>query len=119
MVKLETSKDVDVGATTVGEDASSKKGGTDERKRKRVSFEASVNEDLEERAQRYKELIKKSTEEVERIQKELAQAERMEALAVDLRKKIFGSRIVSRTDVGDLGRDVKSLRRVFPCGGTL
>eukprot|EP00978_Attheya_sp_CCMP212_P023001 scaffold69588_cov48-Attheya_sp.AAC.3 len=64
MVKLETSKDVDVGVTTtVGEDASKKKGGTDERKRKRVSFEASVNEDLEERAQRYKELIKKSTEE--------------------------------------------------------
>ena len=27
--------------------------------------------------------------------------------------------IISRDDVGDLGRDVKSLKRVFPCGGMM
>lgn len=43
----------------------------------------------------------------------------MEKEAQKLRQSIFGSRVVSRTDVGDLGRDVKSLRRIFPCGGTM
>jgi RNA polymerase II subunit A C-terminal domain phosphatase len=46
-------------------------------------------------------------------------AEDKENEALELRQKIFGSRIFSRTDVGDLGRDVKSLKRIFPCGGTM
>ena len=32
---------------------------------------------------------------------------------------MFGSRIVSRSDVGDLGANVKSLKRVFPDGGRM
>lgn len=32
---------------------------------------------------------------------------------------MFADRIVSRSDVGDLGRDVKSLKRVFPDGGMM
>ena len=39
--------------------------------------------------------------------------------AVKLRRKLFGSRIVSRSDVGDLGTSVKSLERIFPDGGTM
>ncbi|GMH98121.1 hypothetical protein TrST_g6744 [Triparma strigata] len=39
--------------------------------------------------------------------------------AIQLRKDMFGSRIVSRSDVGDLGANVKSLKRVFPDGGRM
>jgi len=59
------------------------------------------------------------TESLEIVQGELKEAESRENEAIALRMKLFGSRIVSRTDVGDLGRDVKSLSRVFPCGGKM
>jgi RNA polymerase II subunit A-like phosphatase len=58
-------------------------------------------------------------ERLEELKKELQEAEKMEQKALEVRQQVFGSRIVSRTDVGDLGRDVKSLERVFPCGGTM
>jgi len=54
-----------------------------------------------------------------RLKQKLKQAEARETEALNLRKKIFGNRVVSRTDVTDLGSDVKSLKRVFPCGGML
>jgi hypothetical protein len=60
-----------------------------------------------------------SKEQLERLQHDLEEAERLEAEAWELRQKIFGSRVVSRTDVGDLGQNVKSLKRIFPCGGTM
>jgi RNA polymerase II subunit A-like phosphatase len=59
------------------------------------------------------------TEERDRLRIQLEDAEKLEIKAVELRRKMFGSRIVSRTDVGDLGKDVKSLKRVFPCGGVM
>lgn len=59
------------------------------------------------------------TEERDRLRVLLDDAEKLEVKAVQLRRKLFGSRIVSRTDVGDLGKDVKSLKRVFPCGGVM
>ena len=59
------------------------------------------------------------SKERDRLRKELEEAEKLEIAAVELRRKMFGSRIVSRTDVGDLGKDVKSLKRVFPCGGVM
>ena len=59
------------------------------------------------------------TAERDRLRKKLDEAESLEIKAVELRRKMFGSRIVSRTDVGDLGKDVKSLQRVFPCGGVM
>jgi RNA polymerase II subunit A-like phosphatase len=62
---------------------------------------------------------KPAAEQLETLQTILDEAERMERLAVDLRQRLFGSRVVSRTDVVDLGRDVKSLKRIFPCGGTM
>lgn len=49
----------------------------------------------------------------------LMEAEKLEASARILRQQLFGSRIISRTDVGDLGRDVKDLKRAFPCGGVM
>jgi len=55
----------------------------------------------------------------DQLRKQLEEAEKLEIKAVELRRKMFGSRIVSRTDVGDLGKDVKSLKRVFPCGGVM
>ena len=58
-------------------------------------------------------------EDVDRLRSLLKAAEEKENEALELRQKIFGSRIFSRTDVGDLGRDVKSLKRIFPCGGTM
>eukprot|EP00535_Pseudo-nitzschia_heimii_P006548 CAMPEP_0197176612 /NCGR_PEP_ID=MMETSP1423-20130617/2476_1 /TAXON_ID=476441 /ORGANISM="Pseudo-nitzschia heimii, Strain UNC1101" /LENGTH=763 /DNA_ID=CAMNT_0042626009 /DNA_START=127 /DNA_END=2418 /DNA_ORIENTATION=+ len=72
------------------------------RKKKKVSFQSGITK-----------------EKLEAIQAELRTTEALELKAKDLRQKVFGSRIVSRTDVGDLGRDVKSLKRVFPCGGTM
>ena len=56
---------------------------------------------------------------VAEIRAELDQADRLEAQAQEMRQRLFGSRVVSRTDVGDLGPNVKSLRRIFPCGGTM
>jgi RNA polymerase II subunit A-like phosphatase len=58
-------------------------------------------------------------EQLSELKKELQEAERLEQEALELRQRVFGSRIVSRTDVGDLGRDVKSLERIFPGGGTM
>lgn len=59
------------------------------------------------------------SEERDRLQQELKDSEELEMQAMELSRKLFGSRIVSRTDVGDLGKDVKSLKRVFPCGGLM
>jgi RNA polymerase II subunit A-like phosphatase len=56
---------------------------------------------------------------VAKLRAELKEAEDKENEALEVRQQIFGSRIFSRTDVGDLGRDVKSLKRIFPCGGTM
>ena len=58
-------------------------------------------------------------EQLNKLRRELEGAEKLETEARELRQKLFGSRVVSRTDVGDLGRDVKSLKRIFPCGGTM
>jgi NLI interacting factor-like phosphatase len=60
-----------------------------------------------------------TVEELQAFKKALKEAEEMEAKALELRQRLFGSRIVSRTDVGDLGPDVKSVKRIFPCGGTM
>ena len=53
------------------------------------------------------------------LKAKLKKAEKREEVAQQLRKKIFGTRIITRTDLPDLGRDVKSLKRVFPCGGLM
>ena len=109
------------------------------RKRRKVSFEpaaktkdgegpevdgvqetgGSSKASAKERAEREEDERVKLEATIERLRSELKEAERHEKKATDLRMKMFGSRIVSRTDVSDLGRDVKSLRRVFPCGGTM
>ncbi|KAG7348727.1 NLI interacting factor-like phosphatase [Nitzschia inconspicua] len=57
--------------------------------------------------------------ELERLQQELVQADELEQATRRLRQKLFGSRVYSRTDIGDLGQFVKSLKRIFPCGGTM
>ena len=113
------------------------------RKRKRVSFDPAAKEEKKETndSAKAKEKAAASTAKdkaaeakrveeenfdqseleatVKRLRTDLGEAERLEKKANELRMKLFGSRIVSRTDVSDLGRDVKSLRRVFPCGGTM
>jgi len=60
-----------------------------------------------------------TAEYVSKMKAELDNAEKLEKEAFEMRQRVFGSRIVSRSDVGDLGRDVKSLKRIFPCGGTM
>jgi RNA polymerase II subunit A-like phosphatase len=59
------------------------------------------------------------TKERFRLREDLEVAEMLEIKAFELRRKLFGSRIVSRSDVSDLGIGVKSLKRVFPCGGLM
>jgi TFIIF-interacting CTD phosphatase-like protein len=92
--------------------ASSEGGNSEElsRKRKRVAFGEPPAE------QKTDELTPQALADLKR---ELEEAEAQEARAVEAKQRLFGSRVVSRTDVGDLGRDVKSLRRIFPCGGTM
>eukprot|EP00980_Cylindrotheca_fusiformis_P007030 scaffold1475_cov111-Cylindrotheca_fusiformis.AAC.9 len=58
-------------------------------------------------------------EKLEMLKAQLKEADDLEKQAWELRQTLFGSRVVSRTDVGDLGRDVKSLNRIFPGGGTM
>ena len=60
-----------------------------------------------------------SSDELDKLKKELEHAELLESRARDMRQQLFGSRVVTRTDVGDLGRDTKSLKRIFPCGGAM
>lgn len=87
------------------------------RKRKRVSFGfQETGGDEETSAQRSDHMTKET---LEHLQAQLREADDLEQKALDLRQRLFGSRVVSRTDVGDLGRDVKSLRRIFPCGGSM
>ena len=95
------------------------------RKKKRVNFGSLLPPNPAESELAQKSIIVEEEElsdpsdERDRIRKELEEAEKLEIAAVELRRKMFGSRIVSRTDVGDLGKDVKSLKRVFPCGGVM
>jgi len=86
------------------------------KKKKKVSFQ--ISEAVEDKggAEKYERMTK---EKLEHMRLGLRSAEELELKAKDLRQRVFGSRIVSRTDVGDLGRDVKSLKRIFPCGGTM
>lgn len=84
-----------------------------DRKRKRVTFDMNIDTKSEEDEDHDLPLILAEKE------KELKLAEEREEEAKAIRKKIFGSRIISRTDVGDLGLNVKSLKRAFPCGGMM
>jgi len=86
------------------------------RKKRKVGFKLSEDEEDTGKAEKDDRITK---EELEKLQAELKSAEDLEKKAKTLRQMVFGSRIISRTDVGDLGRDVKSLKRVFPCGGTM
>ena len=85
------------------------------RKKKKVSFGFSEAAD-DDNSRNHDRITK---EKLEDLQAELLTAEALESKAKSIRQSLFGSRIISRTDVGDLGRDVKSLKRVFPCGGTM
>lgn len=93
------------------------------KKRKKVSFGVPRDEpgpsDLEEDSKPSAKSDHMTKEKLDALKKELEAADELEKKAWELRQKIFGSRVVSRTDVGDLGRDVKSLKRIFPCGGTM
>jgi hypothetical protein len=84
-----------------------------DRKRKRVTFDMNIDTKSEEDEDQDLPLILAEKE------KQLKLAEEREDEAKAIRKKIFGSRIISRTDVGDLGLNVKSLKRAFPCGGMM
>ena len=102
-------------------------------KRKRVTFAPSVKEqkEAEEPQKKLKVDVNKNankntqaevedpSEALEVLERKLKSAEAKEVEARSIRMKLFGSRIISRTDVGDLGRDVKCLKRVFPCGGMM
>ena len=85
------------------------------KKRKKISFGFSEAGN-DEGTQKSDHMTK---EKLESMQAELLRAEELERTARELRNAIFGSRVFSRTELGDLGRDVKSLKRIFPCGGTM
>jgi RNA polymerase II subunit A-like phosphatase len=107
---LERVKAKDGEADAKEEETNDQKTESTDRKRKRVTFGEPAS------AQK-SDYITES--QVAELRSELEEAERLEVKAYEMRMRLFGSRVVSRTDVGDLGRDVKSLKRIFPCGGTM
>jgi RNA polymerase II subunit A C-terminal domain phosphatase len=131
MARMEYEKVQSLNETTTKFDENAESNVTDcegpAKKRKKVSFgarSASDNDDWggdqsRAAANSYQKSDHITKETLEALEGELANAEELEKKALDLRQKLFGSRVVSRTDVGDLGRDVKSLKRIFPCGGTM
>jgi RNA polymerase II subunit A-like phosphatase len=112
-MKEEESKQADM--NNVEDKNDDKTSNTDEsiRKRKRVTFDMNLDKDSEEDEDHDLPLILAEKE------KQLKLAEEREEEVQVIRKKLFGSRIISRTDVGDLGLNVKSLKRAFPCGGMM
>jgi hypothetical protein len=118
--------DVQMKECPSGEDSPTKKrvhgdspGGEPPIKRRKVSFAPPAVTQEKFKQPPGKKSDHMTLEQLVELKKELEDAERLEAEAWDLRQRVFGSRVVSRTDVGDLGRDVKSLKRIFPCGGTM
>jgi TFIIF-interacting CTD phosphatase-like protein len=106
------------------DDTNAKEDGN-EKIRKRVRFtedvisnEEKLNPDGNKVEKSKTNIVENDNSEValEALKTKLRSAEERENAAQALRKKIFGSRIISRTDLPDLGRDVKSLERVCPCG---
>ncbi|GFH59835.1 hypothetical protein CTEN210_16311 [Chaetoceros tenuissimus] len=103
------------------------------KRQKRVSFAATVEnddgskEEMSKETRVEKEAKKAASEEEDEdpneelkvLEEKLNQAEKLESRVQSVRAKIFGSRIISRTDVGDNGQNVKSIKRMFPCGGQL
>lgn len=96
------------GGDSSEEHATKKSSSTAGQKRKRVTFGNSSEKS---------DAVK--PDELAKLKSELEKAERMEQKAWECRQRLFGTRIVSRTDVGDLGVNVKSLRRIYPCGGAM
>jgi len=60
-----------------------------------------------------------TSQKLDEMKSKLSEAEDLETKARALRRRLFGNRIISRTDVNDLGPNVKSLQRAFPCGGDM
>ena len=131
-VAIEASKSVDSECTASSSSSSQKRSNSGKdiemkipRKKKRVNFGSLLPpvpvEPVKKSEEKFKaeEELVDPTVERDTLRKKLDEAESLEIKAVELRRKMFGSRIVSRTDVGDLGKDVKSLQRVFPCGGVM
>lgn len=104
-----------------GEERSSKEANKDDcsSKPQETSAKMATNNKTRKRCIRFGNVSDSTSANLTRLQKKLRGAEAREQEALELRKKIFGKRVVSRTDVTDLGCDVKSLKRVFPCGGML
>ena len=94
---------------------------TEEKKRKRVNFDAATlaNESIRSNKSNGIRIEPITQSHLDAARAQLAEAERLEQAAMELRQKWFGSRVCSRTDAGDLGTHVKSLRRIFPCGGAM
>ena len=105
-----------------GGDEQEAEGGGPPLKKRKVMFTADTKSAKEKPAQESRlqgGSGKVTAEAVSKLKAELEQAEKLEREATEMRKRVFGSRIVSRSDMRDLGRDVKSLKRIFPCGGTM
>lgn len=86
-------------------------------KKRKVAFAVEPSE-VKPSSWKHQQIIDEQ-QDVAKLKSDLDEAMRLEKLATETRQRLFGSRIVSRSDVGDLGRDVKSLKRIFPCGGTM
>jgi RNA polymerase II subunit A C-terminal domain phosphatase len=98
---------IPVEGTDSNKDKSEKSGNT---KRKKVQFGVSPPSTRTDVVSQ-KSLMK--------LRAEVSDAEHLERLALNMRQKLFGSRVMSRTEAGEMGRHVKSLKRIFPCGGSM
>jgi RNA polymerase II subunit A-like phosphatase len=110
-----TNKKIDVGEETTAKNALENvdtviEGKNTGIKRKRVQFDTPPSSTKTDET---------SLEDIENLRAEIRNAESLEQQAQDLRRKLFGSRVMSRTESGESGRHVKSLKRIFPCGGSM
>ena len=89
------------------------------KRKRRVSFAQELTR--EKTYVPFREVKEESVDDIEaqvkKLEAQITEVKHKEMQARELEKKLFSNRIISRCDVGDLGRDVKSVKRVFPCGG--
>lgn len=93
------------------------------KKRKRVSFDnLSLITPVDTKSKEMKGSTAKARY-IKELRDKISKGELLEQKALQYREKVFGKRIVSRTDVKDMTdspNDIrKSLKRCFPCGGSM
>jgi len=104
------------------EDHNNKINSKKKKKKKGVSFGALPPKPTPQKptASELEQWIREGEQELKTLQEEWDRAQRDEQKAQQACQKLFGGRIVSRTDTaGEMSSSVKNIKRMFPCGGSM